>query len=191
MQKRIISGYIRVGVNLTIFRSVVPGKPIGRQMLSQFLYDLNKYGLTSTLRAAEKLNRAFPQATGKGTTVLLDEKSAKRVREAAAVMSTVLFYEAQAHIAYVTTEKRFRIECLLEDVGELFGDKVYERLPALARDDFADAGRALAFELPTPAASMMARATEAVLCHFYESNVRQRNKRINSRLWGPLVDELK
>jgi hypothetical protein len=77
----------------------------------------------------------------------------------------------------------------LENIGSLLAPGVYRKLPELARYDFAEAGKCIAFERPTAAAFHILRGTEGVLKHFYLTMIKR--GRIKNLLWGPVVEDLR
>jgi len=91
--------------------------------------------------------------------------------------------------AFTTTPKRLNSEKLLDDVSSLFAPDAYSSFPDIAKSDFAEAGKCIAYELPTVAAFHILRATEANLRHYYKQRIKQ--KRIASEMWGPIVEDLR
>ena len=101
----------------------------------------------------------------------------------------VIEAETSGKFAFIVTEKRLDVQKLLSDVKSLMPDDLFEKLPMIAQYDLQQAGKAIAFELPTSAAFHILRATEGVLCAFYLKIVRQ--NRIDPLLWGPMVTGLR
>lgn len=96
--------------------------------------------------------------------------------------------ESAGIYAFVVSEKRLSAEKLLEAVPELFAPGVFDAMPELAQYDFGQAGRCVAFELPTAAAFHLMRGTEGVLKDFYCSVVKRQRVAL---MWGPMVDHLR
>jgi hypothetical protein len=65
---------------------------------------------------------------------------------------------------------------------------VFKELPEVAQYDFLQAGRCIAFELPTAAAFPLMRGTEDVLRWFYCSVVKR--ERVSPLRWGPMTSHL-
>jgi hypothetical protein len=63
-------------------------------------------------------------------------------------------------------------------------------MPKIARYDFQEAGRCIAFELPTAAAFHLMRGTEDVLRALYCVKVKQKAKRVDPLKWGPMLIHL-
>ena len=97
--------------------------------------------------------------------------------------------ELQGLHAFVPKPKRLDLDKLLESIDDLFSPRTFDALPEIARYDFSYAGKCIAYELSTAAAFHILRGTEAVLRKYYEAMVKQ--KRIKSRNWGPIVNDLR
>jgi len=103
-------------------------------------------------------------------------------------LRNTLFAEAQGNVAFILTDKRIDVNKLLSAVPALMAPGVFDSLPDVARYDFMEAGKCIAFELPTAAAFHLLRGTEGMLRHFYCSLVRR--GRVEP-LWGPMVESLR
>jgi hypothetical protein len=94
----------------------------------------------------------------------------------------------RAPIFWVTPKGVFETRKLMVD-----GAAVYEgyrdRIPQKAIDDTNDAGRCLAFALPTAAAFHIARATESVMVRYMEV-LQCPQIAVNSRSWGAYIKAL-
>src|SRR5260370_5343314 len=93
--------------------------------------------------------------------------------------------EIQGIGAYTPTPKRLDLPRLLNDVSSLFAPGVFNQLPSIARFDFGEAGKCIAFERPTAAAFHILRAPEDVLLFYYTHMIR--HSRISDLMWGPIV----
>ena len=67
--------------------------------------------------------------------------------------------------------------------------KVFNKLSPIAKSDLEEAGKCIAFELPTAAAFHLLRATESVLREFYLKLIIR--GRINNLMWGNIIQDLK
>jgi hypothetical protein len=116
-----------------------------------FFENLDQLGLTVTRRASSKLEELKRQLESAA-----DERmGAEQLNRLKTVMREIrptLFAEAGGMIAYIISERRFPIEKLIDSPGSLFAKDVYDKLPELARLDFAEAAKCLAFERATAAA---------------------------------------
>jgi len=158
--------------------------------IDSFFVGLKNLKLKVTIRVSEELLcpiheelKKLPQGA-----VLTKEKG----KELSTCMTNIRYTldaELKGIGAYTPTPKRLDLDHLLSTVAELFAPDVFLRLPEIAQYDLSEAGKCIAFERPTAAAFHLMRATEAVLRFYYESMVKQ--NRINGRMWGPLVQDLR
>lgn len=193
MQSKPILEYIFFGTALRYLQDVdagftVHGEEYVLYNIDSFLYSLQEFDLPVTQRAAYEL-QAFRDKLSKSAS---DSKcTVEEANELCKIMEDLrktLFAEAKGNIAFVVTDKRIDVNKLLSDVPSLMVPHVFGTLPDVAKYDFVQAGKCIAFELPTAAAFHMLRGTEAVLRHFYCSVV-QRNR--VALLWGPMVESLR
>lgn len=96
--------------------------------------------------------------------------------------------EAGGNMAFIVTDKRIDVDKLLNNIPLLMAPEVFESLPEIAKYDFKEAGRCIAFETPTAGAFHLLRATEAVLREFYCINVRR--GRVDP-LWFNMVEDMR
>jgi hypothetical protein len=91
------------------------------------------------------------------------------IREAAKEFETVLAAECQVLDTYFVSKKgAFSTADLVERAHHHLPLGIRTNLPQLTRDDFDQAGKCIAFDLPTAAAFHLLRGTEAVLRKYYE-----------------------
>jgi hypothetical protein len=119
---------------------------------------------------------------------LLTPKEAADLAKVATDIRTTLMAEAAGQVAFFTTPKRYDTERLLGSVGSLMAPGTFAELPDIARFDFGQAGRCIAFELPTAAAFHLMRGTEDVLRWFYCSIVKR--DRVDPLMWGSMTTHL-
>jgi hypothetical protein len=120
----------------------------------------------------------------------LTKQQANIIIQGMKLITSILKYESTKLRAYIVAEKRLPVEKLLSDVASMFGKNVFEALPDLAQYDFKQAGKCIAFEVPTAAAFHTLRGTEGVLRSYYAALVPTDGKRSNL-LWGAIVLELR
>jgi hypothetical protein len=120
---------------------------------------------------------------------LLTKDEAESLSKNASNLEQTVWAEAKGQVSFITREKRYDINRLLDDVGSLMAKGVFDGLPDLAQSDFASAGRCIAFELPTAAAFHLMRGTEATLRDFYCGIVKR--DRVNPQMWGPMTAHLR
>jgi hypothetical protein len=120
---------------------------------------------------------------------VLTERNVVWLKERMKIVSDVLRYEAASLNAYLIADKRLRVDYLLGEIGRLFGENVFLVLPDIARYDFAQAGKCIAFEVPTAAAFHILRGTEAVLRAYYSLLVPGSSSHMP--VWGTIIAELR
>lgn len=120
----------------------------------------------------------------------LTEDEADKLRKRAEILRETLLAEASGTINYAASDKRYTIQKLTENFSTLMANGVFSRLPDIAQVDMREAGRCIAYELPTSAAFHLMRGTEAVLRHYYCCKVK-RGRIKQPFMWGPMVTHLK
>ena len=156
--------------------------------VNQLLEMLAEFELPVTIRAAYRLYETLAKLSTFDEDHTLTADEAKEIQEIAEQLRPTLFAEAEGNVAYIVTDKRVDINKLLSDVGGLFAPDVYSSLPEVAQHDFKEAGRCIAFELPTAGAFHLLRGTEDVLRSFYRSVVKRNRVEL---MWGPMVKSLR
>jgi hypothetical protein len=97
--------------------------------------------------------------------------------------------EIQGVNAFITSPKNNDIDKLLNNINDLFSPDVFNQFHDIAKLDFIESGKCIAFDRATAAAFHILRATEANLRFYYETMVKQ--NRVKSRMWGPIVQDLR
>lgn len=158
--------------------------------INSFYKSLEDLELQVTKRVANrKLRPILDNLESKDENYELNADEANELTTVMATVRTTLEAELAGVGAYIPTPKRLDINRLLGNVSELFAPGVYEELPEVALYDFEEAGKCIAYELPTAAAFHILRATEDILRFYYKHMVRQ--NRISSTNWGPIVNDLR
>lgn len=194
MQKKTIHEYYKFGTSVRYLQDAKENFPIHGESgivsnLTSFMGYLDSLGLAVSRRMSEALQKiledlkASPNPSG-----LTAPQATKLYKEISAIRPT-LAAELKGLHAFIVTPKVLDTTRLLEDIPNLFAPGVFASLPELARFDFTEAGRCIAFELSTASAFHLLRATEMELRHFYCFLIKQ--KRIKSRMWGPIVTDLR
>lgn len=196
MHRRSVFHYYWFGTCLRFLEEATAGRSIHMEggiltNLRAFTADLDELGLVVTKRAAfqldldsllEELELTEPGAN-------LSAIQAERLADVMQRIRLTLDSELQGFETYVVTPKIIDVTKLIADVPSLFAPEVFEALPEIARYDFSEAGKCIAFERPTAAAFHVLRGTESVLRFFYCEAVRQ--KRVSPLMWGPVVKDLR
>ncbi len=152
-----------------------------------FLSRLDEFHLVVTRRAARKLVE-FKETVGESPADhKLTEQEASELRTIMKDLDTTFRAEAAGNVAFIVTDKRIDVNKLISDMPALMAPGVFDALPEIAQYDFQEAGKCIAFELPTAAAFHIVRGTEGVLKQFYCSIVKRSRAKL---MWGPMVKSL-
>ena len=193
MESKPIEDYILFGTELRYLQDVPEGQPLRGDgwvldNIDRFLRHVEKVQLPVTGRACGDLDKLRDLLADKAEDHKLTADEASQLSMVMGKIRLTLMAEAAGNTAFIVTDKRIDVTKLLSDVAGLLAPNIYGSLPAIAKYDFEQAGRCIAFELPTSAAFHILRATESVLRHFYCSVVRQKRAEL---LWGPMVNSLR
>ncbi|WP_421858593.1 hypothetical protein [Marinobacter salarius] len=139
--------------------------------------------------AHSKLDSWIQNQNNLGDDALLSVEGAGELVEYMRSIRETLEIEIDGIGAYTPTTKRLDLKRLLDAVPDFFAPNIYINLPEIAQYDFSEGGKCIAFERPTAAAFHILRATESVLRYYYENMIK--SSRISSRMWGPIVNELR
>jgi len=164
-------------------------------VLQQIMYDLNgarnwlRYILENDLftlvvsrNAAQEvidaINRVLPPASKDFGTITPDRKliwiEAYRIREAVQEFETVFSAELPTLDTYIVSKKGiYSTADLIERAETAIDEEARAVVSPEALKDFKQAGRCLAFELPTAAAFHTMRAVEAVLRMYWQLGTNQ------------------
>lgn len=156
--------------------------------IARFFEWLEDFELPVTERAAYKLSEFRDELEQTDSGHRLTAEEAHKLCDIMISIRETLGAEAAGNIAFVVTDKRIDVNKLLSNVRALMAPGVFDSLPDIAQYDFNEAGKCIAFELPTAAAFHLLRGTEAVLRHLYCSLVKRNRVQL---LWKPMVDSLK
>lgn len=116
-----------------------------------------------------------------------------RIREAAIEFETVLRNECQLMDTYFVTKKgTYSTVDLVERAHHQVPETTRSKLPEEAKQDLDQAGKCMAFDVPTAAAFHLLRGTESVIRQYYEAVV-PGEKRASGKMrnWGTYIRLLK
>lgn len=158
--------------------------------IQKFFDQASELGLTITARSKPyydlvELNEQFIEDESEKLSLAKSVKLKKIMKE----IDIVLDAEISGLNAYIVSPKRIDVQTLLNNVSSLFSPKVFNKLPQIAKTDLEEAGKCIAFELPTAAAFHLLRATESVLREFYLKFINR--DRIKNLMWGNIITDLR
>lgn len=113
------------------------------------------------------------------------------ISEAVKEFETVFGAELQSLDTYFISQKGiYSTPDLIEHADNLLSEQVKNAIPQNARQDIIEAGKCLAFDVPTAAGFHILRAIEAVIRQYYEQIVGEKPKP-KMRNWGVYIRVLK
>lgn len=193
MQSKTIFRYVFFGTALRYLQDASQGTTVHKDCcilwnIDQFLSILDELNLVVAKRASYKLQEVREHLSKTDPAHLLTSQEAEELSTTMTDLRRTLEAELQGNIAYVITDKRIDVQKLLSGVGSLMSPGVFDSLPEVAKHDFSEAGKCIAFERPTAAAFHVLRGTESVLRHYYKVIVHRNRSEL---LWGAMVASLK
>lgn len=200
--RRAVNEYTQIGASIQWLRSrrageLIVGPGLTQAVLARLRNSLSEVGLPVSHRMfsvdsigdlADEIEGA--KASGEDEPPKLTADQAERLSKAMDALHTTLIAEATGVFAFVVTEKRVASELLLDDIGKLFDGGIFKRLPDIAKRDLENAGKAIAFEMPTAAVFHLMRALEAILRDLYCHFIRQ-NRLREPRNWRQMLDQMR
>lgn len=157
--------------------------------IDDFFHVIDQLGLEVTKKVGQDLNDIADYARQLPEKAIVDAALADRVEKAVNKLDATLDAELRQRYAYILTPKRFREKDLLNTPEKLFTVGVFDKLSDMAKYDFREACRCIAFDFPTAAAFHLMRGTESVLNHYYRCIVKQ--KRLKKPTWNPMIEQIR
>jgi hypothetical protein len=195
MKPKTIAFFFSFGTELRYLQDAnqtyqIHGKDHVLEVIKRFFERLDFYNLSTTKKTKgfSDLKKFFEQMEKKDSNSKLSPEEAKKLRDTILKIRETLNAESKNKFAYIVEDKRIDIEKLLNNVSGLFAKDIYDSIPEIAKYDFTEAGRCIAFEVPTAAAFHILRGTESVLRQYYCSIVKK--NRCSPLLWGKMINGL-
>jgi len=157
--------------------------------IDTFLSLLESNKLYVTSKASFQLKEFVDELKKASSSHVLSKKEAKELNEIIERIKMTFLAESGTQDFFSITEKRIETSKLLDNVEALMAPNIFHSLPDIAQYDFKEAGKCIVFDRPTAAAFHILRGTESTLRQYYCSIVKR--KRINSLMWGPILNHLK
>ena len=197
MEEKGLDNYILFGTVLRYLQDAREGWPIKGESrvegnLKSFLtwVDYLDLRVTSGVAEAQGLPDLLKEMEGSEAEKLTAEQ-ADALSTAMTTSRTTLEVEAREKKAFVVSPKRWAVDTLLKEPSSLFANNVFGEIGEIARYDFQEACRCLAFERSTAAAFHMLRGTEAVLGEYYCSVVKRERLPAKRRMWFAMVEQMR
>lgn len=167
----------------------------------KFLKDLNKYS-SFINRLDLKVTLSLLSMQGWDTeyeNLKKANKGAKRKQIVAPSMhkqmidlikkaDSTLDAELNIKTAYLLNEKRLSNEKLMDNISSIFSQWTFIDLPEIAKFDFAESGKCIAFDRYTASAFHSLRGTEDVLKMYY--SLLTGKKPSETQTWGHFINEI-
>jgi hypothetical protein len=147
--------------------------------------DLRVSGRTDAAASLRELLGELQRCDDKA---VLSEKQAHTLSKQVDLLRETLEAELSGIDVYSVSPKRFDNTLLIQNPAGLLAPGVFQRLPEIARYDFTEGARCIAYELPTAAAFHLMRSTESVLRAFYAALVPGSAK---AQMWGDIITDLR
>ena len=189
-----IYNYIYVGTTLRFLQDAEAGRGIHTNggiiaNADQLVKAFEQYSMPVSFRASINLRKFVDELRSRPEKAALTAVEASELSDLADQLRQTVSAEGIGIFAFITSDKRYSTEKLLNNVRALLTPKTFESLPAIAQEDLAESGKCIAFERSTAAAFHALRATEAVLRHLYCCIVVR--KRVSPLMWGNVVVHLR
>lgn len=191
MKKQNIFEYYAFGYDyyLLRFRSKESTNKTIIGIIERFFDKLDELGLIVTKKTAGDLKKILEELREKDPNTRCSTDFADKINKTVDKLDVTLDAELQLKEVYTLTEKRFELNKLLNNTERLFGKTVFDEIPSIAKYDFKEAGKCIAFARSTAAAFHLLRGTESVLRKFYCGFVK--NRRVKPLLWGNMIKHLR
>ena len=119
---------------------------------------------------------------------LVSDEIAVKIMEIAKNAQFTLMGELKLRKSYSLTPKRYKLESLLSNPGEIFAAHIFKSICTFAQEDFRNGCKSLAFSQSTAAAFHFLRGTEMVLRNYYHHHVKR--NRLELPMWGNMLKAL-
>jgi hypothetical protein len=139
-------------------------------------------------RDVESARKASQPNAEPGDALKVTKSEAAELQEIGELIKATMLAESEGIYTFIAKDKRFAVSKLLNDVPGLMSPGTYMSLPEIAKLDFREAGRCIAFESCTAAAFHLMRGTEDTLRWFYCELVKRNRVHL---MWGPMVSHLR
>jgi len=192
MKSKPIWEYIGIGTGFRYLQdsqagNSVHGQNFTKENLNRFLKTLDDLDLQVTKRAAFDLSKLRDELSNRPADAKLTVQNAKSIHKLTTDLRKTLRAETLGSYVYVVTPKRIDLQRLLESVTELLAPKTFEQCPDIAKYDLSEAGKCIAFERPTAAASHLMRAVVAILFNYYKMYIKPATTGLT---WGQMTTAL-
>ena len=117
----------------------------------------------------------------------LDGETNTKLIESILDLESTLLCEAKEHVIASPIPRRFILDHLLSQPGNILGKGVFDNLTQVAKHDLSYACKCIAFECSTAAAFHVLRCVEECVRVLHNAYFPRKD---SSKAWGPLIKEL-
>jgi len=196
MREYALSRFLGMGATFRYLQDIKVGWPVHPkngilQNLQRFLKFLEILGLKVTLNASKKLQSMSTELEKYSPDAGISLEDGTRLSSLIIELSTTLKAETSTLKAYVLTDKKMTsdLDRLVERPESFLSAQTFGKLPSVAQYDLRQAGKCIAFEIPTAAAFHLLRATEDAL-RSYQAHFIKKTRKLNPT-WADLITSLK
>ena len=193
MERNNLWKYIQIGTNLRYLQDANTDYPILKKggaidNITWLFEEMEELDLNVTLRASRELKAFKEKLTGIEEERHLNEEECIELKDILEKIRHTMSAESEGKFAFITTEKRYDVSRLLDEIEKIFAPEVFSNLPDMAQFDFSEAGKCIVYERPTASAFHILRGTEVLVRLYYRKFLR---KKPEGKTWGQLLNELK
>lgn len=153
-----------------------------------FIEELKELNLHVTERASSELVTLYGELREREESETLTQEDATKLAKLMKEIRPTFEAECKGIYALITSDKKYSIQRLTSDIGELFSPGVFTKLSDIAISDFNEAGFCIAYERPTAAAFHLLRGCEEVVRQYYKKFIRGKTV---PKTWGQITTDLK
>ena len=195
MKARKVLEYTRFGAIINYLRFLKGGFHVhGSDFVlgginSLFKY-MDKFELKTSKRTiyTRQLKKIKDELEKKDESYRITEEEAEKIKGIMHDFYITLKAEISELEAYIITEKRLNVDKLINDIKSLMAPNVFDELNSIAQYDFNEAGKCIAFDLPTAAAFHSLRGIEGTLRMFFELITKTPPLKL---MWNGMVSQLR
>jgi len=195
MKTKNINDYVLFGKRINYLRLVKHGFPyhpknLIKDSFERFIRNIDELNLevTSKVKWFRELKEYKERLDKTPSDFILERKDANKISNLMDNLNSVISAELQGRIVYVITEKRIKVEKLLDEIKDLFAQNIFSELPDLPRFDFNEGGKCIAFERSTAGAFHILRGMEGIVRWFFDKLNSSSGCKDN---WGNIITNLK
>ncbi len=163
-------------------KSVKKGINVIKEDLENFQFNVSISGTSRLIKFTLKLDEADENE-------LIGKTRANDLEDIMKKLENIIYAESCTKFYYVTSERRYNHNYLIESPDKLFSNEVFNSLPIICKYDFSESFRCLAYEVPTASAFHILRGTEGYLKELYFAYIKRNREK--KPMWNNMVNQLK